>query len=87
MSNFVPHELVIFNDRDPPWMTNKIKTVIHQKNLAFKKINCNIPTERQLRDFNNLQIHLENLIILEQDNYYSKLSKSLSNPTTSSKCY
>ena len=25
-SNFIPNKLVTFDDKDPPWMTKKIKT-------------------------------------------------------------
>ena len=36
MTNFIPHETKIFNDREPPWMNNKVKTMIQQKkNIGF----------------------------------------------------
>ena len=35
--NFIPHETVTFDDRDPPWITSRIKKVINDKNLAFKR--------------------------------------------------
>ena len=35
--NFIPHETVTFDDRDPPWITSRIKKEINDKNLAFKR--------------------------------------------------
>ena len=35
--NFIPHETVIFDNRDPPWITSCIKKAINNKNLAFKR--------------------------------------------------
>ena len=35
-SNFVPNKIVTFNDRDPPWMAEYIKTKIHQRDNICK---------------------------------------------------
>ena len=37
LNNFIPHE-TICDDRDPPWFNGKIKSLIHEKNTAFKKL-------------------------------------------------
>ena len=31
-TNVIPHETKIFNDREPPWINNKVKTMIQEKN-------------------------------------------------------
>ena len=36
MSNFVPNEMVTIDDRDPPWINNKIKSFI--KNMDILKV-------------------------------------------------
>ena len=36
MSNFIPNETVTIDDRDPPWVNNKIKSLIKNKNEYFK---------------------------------------------------
>ena len=36
LSNFVPHEIIACNDKDPPWLNNRIKTLIHEKNATYK---------------------------------------------------
>ena len=34
--NFIPHERIVCDDRDPPWMNSEIKNLINEKNLAYK---------------------------------------------------
>ena len=36
MSNFVPNEIVTIDDRDPPWINTKIKSLIKNKTEYFK---------------------------------------------------
>ena len=36
LCNFIPHETVTCNDRDPPWINSKIKGLIQEKNIAQK---------------------------------------------------
>ena len=31
LSNFIPHETVLFDDRDPSWMNKEIKKLINEK--------------------------------------------------------
>ena len=35
-SNFTPNKLVTFDDRDPPWMNDFVKSKIKWKNQLFK---------------------------------------------------
>ena len=32
MANFIPHETIICDDRDPPWINNRIKQLIYKRN-------------------------------------------------------
>ena len=36
MKNFILHETKIFNDREPPWINNKKKTMIQEKNKIYQ---------------------------------------------------
>ena len=36
MTNFIPQETKIFNDREPPWINNKVKTMIQEKNKIYQ---------------------------------------------------
>ena len=34
--NFIPNEIIVCGDRDPPWINNEIKKLINEKNSAYK---------------------------------------------------
>ena len=36
LSNFIPHETIVCNDKDPPWFNNRIKTLIIENNATCK---------------------------------------------------
>ena len=36
LCNFIPHEIVTCDDRDPTWINSKIKSLIQEKNIAKK---------------------------------------------------
>ena len=38
IQNFIPHDTVTFDDRNPSWITSRIKKMINNKNLAFKPL-------------------------------------------------
>ena len=37
ISNYIPHETITFDDRDPPWINKKAKQLIPEKNEMHKK--------------------------------------------------
>ena len=42
LSNFIPHEIIICDDRGPQWLNNKIKSIIYKKTAVFKKVRCDL---------------------------------------------
>ena len=36
LSRYIPHEIIICNDQDPPWMKDIVKELINEKNDAFQ---------------------------------------------------
>ena len=40
VQNFIPHEAIICDDRDPPWINKEIKMVMVEKSSAFKWYCC-----------------------------------------------
>ena len=36
LSNFIPHEVIKCDGKDPPWFNNRIKTLIQEKNGTYK---------------------------------------------------
>ena len=45
MANFVPHETVISDYRDPPWINNRIKKIIYRQNSLYKVYRTNSDTQ------------------------------------------
>ena len=36
LRNFIPHETITCDDRDPPWINSSIRRLIQDKNEAYK---------------------------------------------------
>ena len=36
LPNYIPHETIMCDDRDPPWINKNIKQLILEKNQAYK---------------------------------------------------
>ena len=76
MSNFIPNEIVTIDDRDPPWINNKIKSLIKNKTECFK--NCVKPNNPEsIRHFEQMQDTLQKSIEISKQKYYFKLSRKL----------
>ena len=54
MSNFIPNEIVTIDDEHPPWINNKIKSLIENKNECYK--NCfKTNNNASIRHFERMQ--------------------------------
>ena len=87
ISNYIPHEIIICDDRDPPWINNRVKELINEKNNTFQ---CYLHSNKDLNLFNKvgyLQNELKSLIDTNKEKYYSRISKRMTNPLTSTKTY
>ena len=85
-SNFVPNKILTFDDRDPPWMTEYIKSKIHWKNCIYNQY---VNSLRNHVDYDILQqaiSEVSELVDNAKNNYYN-LANTLSNPSSSSKTY
>ena len=88
--NFIPHEIVACDDRDPPWMIKLIKKAIKNKNLFYQRFVKNADftnDEINLERFRSLQNNLNNAIETTKQQYFAKIAKKLSDPNISSKTY
>ena len=83
MSNYIPHETIICDDRDPPWINKDIKKLILDKNHAYKSYICN--DKSFFNQFQFLQTRLNSLIEESKNQYYTRLSHKLLDPKTSQK--
>ena len=85
IQNFIPHETIICDDRDPPWINNEIKKLMIEKNLAVKSHYCSNRNMFLLEKFKALQYQLHVSIEESREKYYTKLSSRSSDPLTSPK--
>ena len=85
--NFIPHEAVTCDDRDPPWINNNIKQLIQEKNNPYRNYNLNDKNLQIFQKVKYLQTQLKNLIEHSQEKYYLRISKKLMNLMTSLKTY
>ena len=86
-SNFIPNRLVTFDDKGPPWMTEKLKEKIKWKHKVYRDYLKNGKTEADYMYANHAITEISQLISESNDNYYNKLAMKLNNPKTSSKTY
>ena len=86
MSNFIPNEIVTIDNRDPPWINNKIKSSIKNKTEYFKI--CVKPNNPEsIRHFEQMQDTLQKSIEISKQKYYFKLSRKLAVNKINPKCY
>ena len=87
LSNFIPHETITFDDRDPPWINNRVKHLINEKNAIYKNYLKNNKSNQSFATFQSFQSQLSSLITNLKNKYYSKAAKKLLDPRTSPKTY
>ena len=87
ISNYFPHETIICNDRDPPWINKNIKNLINDKNHAYQSFSQNGNNSSTSQNFQFLQSRLNSLIEKSEHKYYAHVSKKLLDPATSPKLF
>ena len=78
-SNYIPNKYVTIDDRDPPWMTEKIKNKINLKR-SLSKSNKFIETQILSTEISTLKLE-------RKEKYYDDLSMKLNDSKTSAKTY
>ena len=87
LSNFIPHEVIVCDDKDPPWFNGKIKSLFNEKLRtynAYRKNSNNIQLRNNLR---SLQQRLRDLIDDSKQKYFIRLSQKLTTIQKSTKAY
>ena len=87
LCNLIPHETVTCNDRDPPWINSKIKGLIQEKNVAKKCYFQNNKDIQLFQRFQCMQNPLTATIEKSKEQFYSRISTKLMDPTISLKAY
>ena len=76
MANFIPHETINCDDRDPPWINNRIKKIIYERNSLYKDYRKNNDTQI-FEKLTLIQKKLHLAMEESKDAYYSNLSTKL----------
>ena len=71
-SNFIPNKIVTFNDKDPPWFSEKIKTKIELKNRFYKEYIKNDRPEDLYYLLQNLTSEISSYISKYKNDYTSR---------------
>ena len=87
VSNFIPHETLICDDRDPPWINTRIKNLINDKKILYKKYLRSGKNTKVFEEFKLLQNKIVNLTNDSRDRYYTRISNKLNDPHVSPKAY
>ena len=87
MSNYIPHETIISDDKGPPWINKNIKQLILDKSHEYKPYIRNDKSLQFFNQFQFLQTKLSSLIEESKNQYYTRLSHKLLDPKTSQKSY
>ena len=87
ISNYIPHETVTFDDRDPLWINKNVKQLILEKNEMYEKYLNDNKDSRIFDKVKCLQNELDSIIESNKHKYYSRLSKKLADSMASTKSY
>ena len=87
LSNYIPYETITCDDRDPPWINNKIKQIIQDINNTYRIYILSNKNPQIFEKVNYLQNQLKLLTESNKERYYLRISKKLMDPMTSAKTY
>ena len=87
LSNFIPHEIVVCYDKDPPWFNHRIKILIQKKNAGYKIYRHNKDNPDLIYHQQFLQERLSTSIESSKERYYNMIANRLNNTQKSSLTY
>ena len=87
LSNFIPHETIVCDGKDPPWFNNKMKALIQAKNTEFNNLRNNSGNSELKPYLVSLQERVKASIESFRQKYYYRIVNKLSNTQKNSKSY
>ena len=87
LSNFIPHEVIVCDDKDPPWFNGKIKSLINEKLRTYNAYRKNIGNNQLRKNLSSLQQRLRDLIDDSKQKYFLRLTQKLNTIQKSTKVY
>ena len=79
--------MVICDDRDPPWKNTRIKNLINDKKVLYKRYLCSGKNTNVFEEFMPLQNKIVNLTNDLRDRYYTRISNKLNDSPVPPKAY
>ena len=86
-SNFTLNKLVTFDDRDPPWMNDYVKSKIKCKNQLYKTYAKNGYKCNDYFQFQEATNVVSQVVSHGKQEYYNNIALKLSNPKRGAKTY
>ena len=87
MLRFIPNKMIIFNDKDPPWITPSIKTAIKRKHRVYNKFAKRGHKPEEWEPVRMIRNETSRMITDVKENYFSTLGRKLSDPALGLKTY
>ena len=85
--NIVPKKLITGDERDPPWVTEKIKTLLKDKSKLYKLYIKNGRKIGVYEKFLNMTNNITTEILNSKKIYFDNLAGQLSDPKLNWKAY
>ena len=86
-SNYIPHETLTCDGKDPQWFNPRIKSLLQNKNNLYKDFQRSYTNAQLLNKLNHLQEELNFLVNKSKQNYYAWMAKKLTNDSKNCKAY
>ena len=87
MSNYIPHEKIVCDDKDPPWVNKHIKLLLNENKQIYKSYKASRNNYVLQQMFKTSQETLRTEIEKSKQKYFQKLSEKLSSESPNSKSY
>ena len=87
LSNFIPHPVIVCDDKDTPWLNGKIKSLINKKLRTHNVYRKNIGNSQLCKNLSSLQQPLRDLRDDSKQKYFLRLTQKLNFIQKSSKAY
>ena len=83
--NYIPNKFISCDDKDPPWINEEIKSLIHRKNALYQRQRK--PGSIDYTSLNALTIDISHAISSSKLKYHERLANKLNDPKTVPKTY
>ena len=87
LSNFIPHEIIVWDDKGQPWFNNRIKTLIQENDATYKIYRHSKDNPDLIFRLIFLQGRLSTSIESSKERYYATIANRLNNTHLSTKTY